>query len=118
MAWTQIETYFLLIDATPMVLSIPVQAALQLEGIIEVYDLSEFDDDQWKTVVSNLKNPASTVSSAQPKSPPVPILGISYAIGARSLSRLKFTSEAVRYYDSIGRTAGPVNIAWTNPILL
>ena len=71
-----------------MGLSIPGQVYLQLEGIIEVDDLLEFYDDQWKTVVSNLKNPESTMSVTRPKSPPVPIRGISYAIGARSLSRL------------------------------
>ena len=68
-----------------MGLSIPVQDALQMEVIIGVDDLLEFDDDQWKTVVSNLNNPASTMSVARPKAPPVPIRGISYAIGARSL---------------------------------
>ena len=73
MVWTQIETDFFFLDATQMGLSIPVQAALQLEGIIEVDDLLEFDDDQWKTVVINLNNTASTMSSTQPKSPPVPI---------------------------------------------
>ena len=31
-----------------MGLSIPDQAALNLEGITEVYELLEFDDDQWE----------------------------------------------------------------------
>ena len=57
MVGTQIETDFFFLDSTQIGLSIPFQAALQLEGIIEVYDLLEFDDDQWKTVVRNLKNP-------------------------------------------------------------
>ena len=83
MVWTQTETYFFFPDATQMGLSIPVQASLQLEWIIEVDDLLEFDDDQWKTVFGNLKNPASTMIVARPNSPPVPIRGISYAIGAR-----------------------------------
>ena len=113
MVWTQIETDFFLVDATQMGLSIPVQAALQLEGIIEVDDLFELDDDQWKTVASNLKNPASTMSVAQPNSPPVPIRGISYAIGEIYFSILKVASEAGRYYDSIGRSTGPFNTAWT-----
>ena len=72
-----------------MGLSIPVQAVLKMEGIIEVDDLLKFDDEKWKTVVSNLKNPGRTMSIARPKDPPVPIRGISYAIGARYLSRLK-----------------------------
>ena len=62
MVWTQIETDLILRDATQMGLPIPVQAALQMEGIIEVDEFLEFYDDQWKTVVSNLKNPASTMS--------------------------------------------------------
>ena len=86
MVWNQIETDFFFRYATQMGLSTPVQAALQLEVIIEADDLFEFDDNRWKTVVSNLKNPESTVSVARPNSPPVPIRGISYAIGARSLS--------------------------------
>ena len=111
--WTHIETDSFFLDATQMGLSIPVQAALQMEGIIEVDNLLDFDDEQWKTIVSNVKNQAITMSVAQPKSPPVPIRGISYSIGARSLSLLKVTSESGRYYDSIGRTTGPVNMAWT-----
>ena len=85
----------------------------QLEGTIEVNAFLEFDDDKLKTVVSNLKNLASTMSVAQPKPPPVPIRGISYFIGARSLSQLKVASKAGRYYDSIGRTTVPVNVACT-----
>ena len=76
-------------------------------------DLLEFDDEQWETVSSNLKNPAITMSVARTKFPPVPIRGISYAIGARSLSRLKVASKAGCYYDLIGRTNGTVNMAWT-----
>ena len=113
MVWNQIETDFFFPDATQMGLSIPVQAALHLEGIIEVDDLLEFDDEQWKTVISNLKNPASTMSVAQPNSPRIPIRGINYAIEEISLSQLKVASEAGRYYDSIGRTTGPVDMAWT-----
>ena len=81
--------------------------------MIEVDDLLESDDNQRYTVVRNLKNPAITISVARPKSPPVPIRGISYAIGARSLSLLKVASKTGRYYDSIGRTTGPINMAWT-----
>ena len=111
MVWTQTETDLFFQDATQMRLSIPFQAALQLEGIIQVYDLLDFDDDQWKTVVSNLKNPASTMIVALPKAPPVPIQCISYDIGARYLSKLKVTSKAGCYYNSIGRTTGPINMA-------
>ena len=96
-----------------MGLSIPVQDALQMEVIIEVDDLLEFDDNQCKTVVRNFKNPPSTISVARPKSPPAPIRGISYTIVAKSLSRLKVASKAGSYYDCIGRTTGPVNMAWT-----
>ena len=39
MVWTKIETDFFFLDANQMGLSIPVQAALQLEGIIEMDDL-------------------------------------------------------------------------------
>ena len=111
MVWTQIESDFFFRYATQMGLSVPVQAALHMEGIIELDDLLEFDDDQWKTVVSNLKNLASTMSVAQPNSPPVPIRGISYTIGKRYLSRLKIASKTGLYYDSISRTTGPVNMA-------
>ena len=62
MVWTQIEMDFYFRDATKLGLSITVQADLQLEGIIEVDDLLKFDYDQWKTVVSNLNNLASTMS--------------------------------------------------------
>ena len=48
MVWNQKETDFFFLDAIQMGLSIPVQADFQLEGIIEVYELLEIDDDQWK----------------------------------------------------------------------
>ena len=112
MVWTQIETDLFFLDSTQMGLLIPVQSAIQLERIIEVDDLLEFDDDQWKMVVSNIKNPESTMSVAWPKSAPASIWGIRYAIGTRYLSQLKVASESGCYYDSIGRTTGPVNMAW------
>ena len=73
MVCTQTETDLLFRDASQMELSIPVQATLQMEGIIEMYDLLEFDDYQWKTVVINLKNLASTINVTGHKAPPVPI---------------------------------------------
>ena len=87
--WTQIETDLFFLGATRMGLSITVQATLWLEGIIEVDDLSEFDDDQWKTVVSNLKNPESNMSVTRPKSQPVPIRGISYANRGKILIKIE-----------------------------
>ena len=56
MVWNKTETYFFFLDATQMGLSIPVQDALHLEVRIQVDDLLEFDDYQWKTVVVNLNN--------------------------------------------------------------
>ena len=73
MVCTQTETDLFFRDASQMELSIPVQATLQMEGIIEMYDLLEFDDYQWKTVVINLKNLASTISVTGHKASPVPI---------------------------------------------
>ena len=96
-----------------MGLSIPGQADIQLEGVIQVDDLLEFDDDQCKNVARNLKIPASMMSVTRPKSPPAPVRGISYSIGAIYLSRLKVASEVDHYYDSIGRTTVPINMAWT-----
>ena len=66
MVWTQIETDFFFRYATQMGLSIPVQDAIQIEVIIEVDDLLDFDDDQWKMFVSNLKNPTSIMGVARP----------------------------------------------------
>ena len=63
-----------------------------MEVIVEVDDLLQFGDEQWKTVVSNLKNPERTMSVARLKSPHVPIWGISYAIGVWYLSKLKVAS--------------------------
>ena len=83
MVWDQTETDLFFRYATQMGLSIPVQAAIHLEGMIEVDDLLESDDNQRYTVFRNLKNTEITMNVAQPKDPPVLIQGISYAIGAR-----------------------------------
>ena len=55
MVLNQTETDFFFLDATQTGFSIPVKAALQMEVIIEVDDLLEFDDDQCKTVVRKLQ---------------------------------------------------------------
>ena len=99
MVWTQIETDPFFLYATQIGLSIPIQAALQLEGMVEVDDLLEFDYEQRKKVIRKLKTPAITMSVARTKSPPVPIRGINYAIGEISLSLLKVASESGRSYD-------------------
>ena len=75
-----------------------------------VDDLEEFNDEDLKAVISNLRKPSGTTTDGQGNVVPNP----SYVIGAKSFKQLKIAAAAVRYYQSIGRDITSTNMHYSN----
>jgi hypothetical protein len=81
---------------------------LAIEGITTPDDLLDFNEDDLKTVMSNLRRPAGTIPDPADATAVIP--RPSYEFGAKSFKRLKIAALAVSYYDSIGRPCTPDNM--------
>ena len=85
---------------------------LAIEGITVPDDLLDFNEDDLKTVMSNLRRPAGTIPD--PADPTAVIPRPSYEFGAKSFKRLKIAALAVSYYESIGRPCTPDNMHFSH----
>lgn len=85
---------------------------LAVEGITSPDDLLDFNEDDLKTVMSNLRRPAGTIPDPDDANAVIP--RPSYEFGAKSFKRLKIAALAVSYYDSIGRPVTPENMHFTH----
>ena len=84
---------------------------LLTEGIATVDDLSEFNKDDFKQIVDNLKSPPATLNAAEP---PVLVPTAPFVLGAKSLHRLKVAAQAVKYYDATARPLSAGGMHYTN----
>ena len=73
-------------NAMGMGLHAATSIALQAEGINNVADIGNFNNDTWNQVVINFKSPATKIDVNNPN---VHIWGPTFTLGARSLSRMK-----------------------------
>ena len=109
-ALTDPETTAFLTERAQMGLSVGLRLALQREGVLYVEDLGEFDDDQFKEISSNLRNPAHVASAADSA---VFVRPCNHIIPARSLMRLKVAAELVRFYQAVGRPLTALGMSQT-----
>ena len=116
MVFTQAETNTFFTGATQLAIPVATLAGLVLEGINEVEDLEEFEDDDFDTIMTNLRKPTGTMPDPNHQgrgaAPLVPILP--YVFGAKSLKRIKIASLAVRYYNATSRDIDATNMHYTN----
>ena len=104
----------------PVQLAIPAATlpGLALEGISSVGDLEEFDDDDFDTIMSNLRKPTGMVpnpmAGAGANGIPAMVPQPPFVFGAKSLKRIKIAANAVRYYNTIGRPITNANMHFTN----
>jgi hypothetical protein len=99
MVFTANQTAAFFRDDTQMHIPEATVVALAVEGITTVQDLEEFESDDFKQLVSNLRSPTGDGP---------------FVLGAKSLKRLKVAAKAVRYYTAIGRDLTPGNMHYTN----
>ena len=94
-----------------MALQARTHTQLVTEGITTVDDLSEFNKDDFKQIVDNLKSPPAVLNAAVP---PVLVPTAPFVLGAKSLHRLKVAAQAVRYYDATARPLSAGGMHYTN----
>ena len=90
-------------------------AQLQIEGIMTMSDLADFEKETMQEMVDNLRNPGERVPDPNPAAAagatiPTP----SFVFGAKSQHRLTVACELVRYYNTIGRDLSAGNMRWSN----
>ena len=98
MVLTQNQTTAFFTNAAQMNILDATIPGLVAEGIVTVDDLSDFKTDEFVTLAANLR-----------RAVPDP-----FALGAKSLKRLKVAANAVRYYDTIGRPLTALNMHYGN----
>ena len=113
MPWTrdQIRNFFT--EQRQMAIPVDtVNGGLMTEGITNVMDLEEFNDEDIKSVQENLRKPAGTI--VDPDDENERIARPSYVLGAKSVKRLKIAASAVRYYMTVGREITAENMHFQN----
>ena len=97
-------------SAAQMGLTDELRVALQGEDISMVEDLGEFENTHWIQVSFNLRNPASIPN---PNNSGRQMRPHNFALGARSLKRLKASAALLRYYVAIDRPLTAANMHFT-----
>ena len=111
MVFTAAQTTNFFTDLDQMALDAATRGELIIEGIATVADLAEYEEEEFKQVVKNLRNPPDIADQANPGHlVRVP----AFVLNAKSLKRLKVAADAARYYEAIGRDLTPANMHYTN----
>ena len=86
---------------------------LQQEGITGVADLKDFDKETIAQIATNLRRPGGRIQD------PTAAAGVMiptppFVFGAKSQKRMTVATEMVKYYTTIRRPIGPMNMRWTH----
>ena len=99
-------------NAAQMAIPHETMAALSEEGIDTVHDLGEFGDNELVQISKNLRRPAGQI--VDPNDANRMISRPPFVLGAKSFMRLKVATDAVRYYEMVGRDPTSANMHNTN----
>lgn len=113
MPFVAAQTAAFFTDGDQMALIARTVTQLQTEGITAVDDLAEFEEDDFKQLVTNLKHPPQIPDPANAANL---IHDVPYVLGAKSLRRLKVAATAIRYYQSVDRATTPNSMHYTNTL--
>ena len=97
-------------DADQMGLSAHTQAQLAGEGIIDLDDLTDFDNKEtWAQIVENCKR---LPKIADPNNGNQLVAQEQFQLSAKSLMCLQVAAKSVKYYNSIDRPLTANIMAW------
>lgn len=117
MAFTNQQRLTFFTDNAQLAISINTIPALIQEGITHPEDLEEFEDDDFKLIIENLRKPPGLMPDPNHNDANVPAPLIprpAYVFGAKNAKRIKIAANAVRYYSEIDRVLSPENMHYTN----
>ena len=100
-------------------ISLPQAMRLQLvsEGLENVHDLFEFDEESIKGIATNLRRPGGRIPNPDTNATPrVMIPTPPFSFGAKSHMRLKAAMMMLRYYETVRREITDPNMRWTTTI--
>ena len=86
MVWNNAQITSFFTDATQMAVPVATVDGLAMEGIDDVDDLLDFDDEDLKTVMDNLRKPAGTIPDPANAAPrhPIPFFGLGHGLKPRT----------------------------------
>ena len=114
MVFTNAQTVAFFTDNDQMSLDLATRNQLVIEGIASLEDLVEFEEDEFRQFVKNLRNPPEIHDQNNPGQ----LIRVApFVLNAKSLKRLKVAADAARYYNAIGRELTPGNMNWTNVLV-
>ena len=111
MVFTAAQTTLFWTDDDQMGCNDDARVWLQAEGLTNVQDLAEFDDDDWKNLVAKAGKTRWTANAAgvMTQGPPV-------TLSIKSIKRMKLASMAVKYHIICGRALTHTNMRF-DPII-
>ena len=87
-----------------------VIAALNREGIEELEDLVDFDDETIKMVAENMRKPVGDMQD--PNNANARINVPAKHLGAKSVLRLQYAAKLFQFYEDVGRALTTANTTW------
>jgi len=117
MVFTVAQTTAFFTDADQLAITAETRIQLATEGLANVEDLAEFDDESLKQITDNLRRPGGRIPDPNPGAAPgATIATPSFIFGAKSQLRLKAAITIARYYETVGRVPSAGNMRW-NPVI-
>ena len=116
MVFTAAESVAFYMDDDQMAMHADTMTQLSVEGIDEVEDLADFEEESLKQVAENLRRPAGRIPDPNPPAtnPNATIPTPPFQFGAKTQTRLLATSHLMRFYVAIGREINAANVQWIN----
>ena len=115
MVLTALQTTAFFENASQMGLSNRTRTgSLQVEGIVDVADMAEWEDDDWDCWYENAKKPPKIQDPAAGAAVGDLINQVPFPVPVKSLKRLKLTSRLIRYYNATDRPLTAGNVKWLN----
>ena len=86
--------------------------SLQVEGIVKVNYMAEWEDEDWDNWCSNFKKPDRVPDLNAGAASGTLVYQVPFLVPVKSLKRITIAYQLVRYYKATGCTLTSVNLMW------